>query len=581
MLRSGLLIVCLGLCVATPALSAEPGPEAIQFFESKIRPVLVQSCYECHSEKAKAAGKLQAGLLLDTRAGSLKGGESGPAVIPGDLEKSLLLVAIRHESFEMPPKSKLSNEVIADFEKWIKTGAADPRDGAAVVETATIDIASGKKFWSFQPLQKPELPAVQNKAWGQNEIDAYILSKLEAKGIAPNEAASRRVLIRRLYFDIWGLPPEPAEVDSFVNDPDPNAYATLVERLFASERFGERWARHWLDLARFAESNGYAFDLDRPNSYHYRDFVIKAFNQDMPYDEFIRLQIAGDLLKGNDEMAQAATGFLASGTFTSQQTAKERERSRYEQLDDVIATIGTATLGLTIGCARCHDHKFDPLPTHDYYRLAASFADTGFQDFQYDRQPEKYKAEKAAFDAEHKPFVDARLAYEKETLPGKLAEWLVNRPTENVQPKLSDWQHAGPFPAENFDKAYDQAFPPEKKVDLAQTFLDDKVKWVPRPEWTDGTVHNTLTGDNSANYLFRTIEIPTAGPLEISLGRDDAIRVWLNGKPVLNQKVTGAAAPDQDKVTLALTAGRNELLVKIVNAGGPTGFYFKALPTGP
>jgi len=213
--------------------------------------------------------------------------------------------------------------------------------------------------------------------------------------------------------------------------------------------------------------------------------------------------------------------------------------------------------------------------------LIAAFAETGFQDYQFDRQPEKYQREKAAFDAGHKPFLDARTAYEKDILPGKLAEWLQTRPEDTVQPKLSEWHHAGPFPAENFDKAYDQAFPPEKKVDLAQTFLDDKVKWVPRPEWKDETVHNTLTGDNSANYLFRTIDAAAAGPLEISLGRDDAIRVWLNGKQVLAQKVMGGAAPDQDKVKLALKAGRNELLLKIVNGAGPSGFYFKALPAAP
>ena len=531
--------------------------------------------------KAKAAGKLQGELRLDTRAGIRKGGESGPAVVPGDPEKSLLLKAIRHESFEMPPKSKLPANVIANFEKWVKTGAADPRDGTATVLAPEVDIVVGRKFWSFQPLKDAVVPKVMNGAWCRNYVDRFVLAKLEAKEISPNAAATRRVLIRRLYFDVWGLPPEPAAVEAFVNDDDLKAYEKLVDRLLESEHYGERWARHWLDLARFAESNGYAFDKDRPAAYHYRDFVIKALNQDMPYDEFIRLQFAGDLLKGNDYMGQSATGFLASGTFTSQQTQKERERSRYEQLDDLIATVGTATLGLTLGCARCHDHKFDPVPSYDYYRLIASFAETGFQDFQFDRQPEIYKRDKAEFDTQHKPFVDARLAYEKETLPRKLAEWLVNRPMEIVQPTLSDWQHAGPFAAETFDKAYAEAFPPEKKVDLTNTFQEGKLKWVPRPEWKDGVVHNTLAGDNSANYLFRTIEAAIAGPLEISLGRDDAIRVWLNGKSVLAQKVTGGAAADQAKVKLALKAGRNELLIKIVNASGPSGFYFQMLPSGP
>jgi len=297
-------------------MAAEPAPEAIQFFETRIRPVLAESCYKCHSQKAQADGKLEGGLMLDTRAGTHKGGESGPAVVPGDLEKSLLIKAIRHESFEMPPKSKLAPNVIADFEKWIRDGAADPREGTAKVETSQIDIEQGRKHWAFQPLANSGIPQVQDQSWVKNEIDRFILSRLEQQGITPNANASRRVLIRRLYFDICGLPPDPAEVESFVNDPDPDAYNQLVDRLLASGHFGERWARHWLDLARFAESNGYAFDLDRPAAYHYRDFVIKAFNEDMPYDEFIRLQMAGDLLGGNDYMAQAATGFLASGPFT-------------------------------------------------------------------------------------------------------------------------------------------------------------------------------------------------------------------------------------------------------------------------
>ena len=202
---------------------------------------------------------------------------------------------------------------------------------------------------------------MKNDAWVRNEVDRFILARLEAKGLKPNDAASRRTLIRRVYFDLWGLPPTPADVEAFVNDSSPDAYEHLIDRLLDGQHYGERWARHWLDLARFAESNGYAFDKDRPAAYHYRDFVIKALNEDMPYDRFVRLQIAGDQIEPKDYMAQAATGFLAAGPFTSQQTQKERERSRYEQLDDVVGTIGTSMLGLTIGCARCHDHKFDPL----------------------------------------------------------------------------------------------------------------------------------------------------------------------------------------------------------------------------
>jgi len=560
----------------------QPSKAGIQFFESKIRPVLVSECYGCHSASAKKNNKLEGELLLDTRAAMLKGGDTGPSIVPGDVGKSLLIAAIRHELFEMPPKNKLSKQVISDFEKWIKMGAPDPRDGEALdIAKSKIDVGKGREFWSFKPLDQSPPPISKNKNWGKTPVDQYILTKQESLGIAANQLADRQTLIRRVYFDLWGLPPESKEVEAFVNDASPGAYEKLIDRLLAGEHYGERWARHWLDVSRFAESNGYAFDRDRPAAYHFRDFVIKALNEDMPYDKFIRLQIAGDQLGPTDYMSQAATGFLAAGPFTSQQTQKERERSRYEQLDDLIHTVGTATLGLTLGCARCHDHKFDPISSNDYYRMIAAFAETGFQDYQHDRSPEKYKTEKAAFDITHKPFVDARLKYEKEQLPAKLATWLETKSTEAVQPKLSDWHTVGPFKSANFEQAFNQQFEPEKKVDLAATYSEGKLKWTPQPTWTDGKIHNTFVGDNSANYLFRTITVPTASPLDISLGRDDAIKVWLNGKSVLSKKVMGGVAADQDKVKLTLTAGENKLLVKIVNAAGPSGFYFKAKDTTP
>ena len=577
---SAILFMLAVAVLLLPIQAEEPTAEGLKFFESKIRPVLVQRCYQCHSEEAAAKDKLEGELLLDTREAARRGGESGPAVVPSDAKASLLIEAIRHESLKMPPDTKLEAQVIADFEKWIEMGAPDPRDGKAVeLSKAEIDIEAGRKFWAFQPLQDVEPPSVKQHEWVRNDIDRLILAKLEAKNLSPNETADRRTLIRRVYFDLWGLPPAPEEVDAFVADESPDAYEKLVDHLLAGEHFGERWARHWLDLARFAESNGYAFDKDRPGAYHYRDFVIKAFNEDMPYDRFVQLQIAGDQMEPDDYMAQAATGFLAAGPFTSQQTQKERERSRYEQLDDIVGTIGTSMLGLTIGCARCHDHKFDPLPSHDYYRFTSCFAETGFQDFDHDPEPAKTKAAKDKFDADHKPLVDARARYEKEQLPQRLDSWLASMQEPPAREKLSDWHVIGPFAAADFKAAFNQAFPPEKKVDLSKEY--DGRKWQAQPSWHDGKVHNTLKGDNSANYLYRTIAVSQKGPLEISLGRDDAIKVWLNGKSVLAKEVTGAAAADQDKVTLQLNAGKNELLVKIVNASGPSGFYFSTRPSIP
>jgi cytochrome c553 len=587
-----ILVLTLLLLVSTGASGADkakpvakpiakPTAEQLQFFETKIRPVLVASCYKCHSrEKNKSKGDFQ----LDTREGLLKGGETGPVIVPGNAKASLFMRAIRHESefLEMPPKSKLPANVIADFDKWIAMGAPDPRDGKAVViEKPTIDFEKGRAFWSFQPLKQVSPPQVKNKTWSKTPVDQFILKRLEAAGLSPNPEASRVTLIRRVYFSLWGLPPTPAQVKAFVEDKSPDAYEKMVDQLLAGQHYGERWARHWLDLARFAESNGYAFDKDRNAAYHYRDFVIKALNQDMPYDEFIQLQIAGDQIKPGDYMAHAATGFLASGPFTSQQTQKERERSRYEQLDDIIATLGTATLGLTMGCARCHDHKYDPIAMDDYYRIAASFAEVGFDDFKYDRQPEVYKKAKAVYDAAHKPLVTARAAYEKDKLPAQLDAWLKDRPVDVIKPKLSEWQVVGPLKGANFDKAYDTAFGPERKVELTKPVGKDKLKWKLQPTWADGNILNVLTGENSANYLYRTIEVPTKGPLEISVGYDDAVRVYLNRRQVLAKKVMGGVSADQSKIKLNLNAGRNELVIKVINASGPSGFYFKVLDGGP
>ena len=372
--------------------------------------------------------------------------------------------ALKHENdLEMPPKKKLSAQIVADFAKWIQMGAPDPRDGKHVeLAKPTIDFEKARQFWSFQPLQPGKLPQPQSKDWSRNDVDRYVAFAQEERGIKPVAPASRQILIRRLYYGLLGLPPTQTQVEDFQNDKSADAYNKLVDSLLKSEHYGERWARHWLDLARFAESNGYAFDKDRAAAFHYRDFVIKALNSDMPYDEFTRLQIAGDLLRPNDYMGISATGFLVAGPFTTQQTAKERERSRYEQLDDMIGTLGTTMLGLTIGCARCHDHKYDPLPSQDYYRMISSFAEVGFQDFGLDEHPEVYRKEKADFDKLHQPLVTARATYEKEKLPTLLANWIKNRPATAEPPTMSPWQWIGPFTAADFNKAYDQNFGPEK-----------------------------------------------------------------------------------------------------------------------
>ncbi len=405
---------------ATPTPAPAPAPAdaaGLAFFEEKIRPVLAEKCYECHS----AAKKVKAKLHLDSREGVLAGGETGPAIVAGDPDKSLLIKAIswHDEDLKMPPKVQLPATVVANFTAWVKRGAPDPRTGGAT--SKTIDLAKAREHWSYRPLAKPTAPAVKNQAWPRGDIDRFILAQLEQAKLSPAAPAERRVLIRRLHAVLTGLPPAPDEVDAFVADASPDATAKLVDRLLASQGFGERWARHWLDVARFAESHGYEQDYDRPFAYHYRDFVIKAFNDDLPYTTFVSWQLAGDELAGDDTEALKATGFIAAGVWPTQITKNEVEKSRYDALDDMVGTTFTAMLGTTVACARCHDHKFDPITQRDYYRLLATFTTTIRSEVERDVTSAGFDAKLTAFASEHAPFDQALRSYEQDELPKRFA----------------------------------------------------------------------------------------------------------------------------------------------------------------
>jgi hypothetical protein len=432
-------VVVLGpLCLQTAAAAPVPDARALLLFESKVRPVLVKECYRCHSTEAARNKKLRGGLHLDTREGIRKGGDSGPAVVPGDPKKSLLLSALHHDGkiAKMPPRGKLSEEVIADLTTWIALGAADPRDGTELPSKRFIDIAEGKRFWSFRPLVATLPPVVADSSWARHPIDRFILAGLEAKHLTPSRPLSRERLLRRMTFDLTGLPPTPEELDAFVRDTSPDGLDRVLTRLLDSQRYGERWGRHWLDVARFAESGGYEFDGDRPGAYHYRDFVIEAMNRDMPFDEFVRLQLAGDELRPNDFFATSATGFLVAGPYPGQTTAKTLEPIRYDHLDDMIATTASAFLGLTLGCARCHEHKYDPIPQQDYYRLIATLSRTDSMARPMDPHPEVYRQAKAAFDAAHAPLAQALAKFENESLPGRFSAWLA---AEKAKPPAAWW----------------------------------------------------------------------------------------------------------------------------------------------
>ncbi len=413
----------MGLCLLPIWASAQDGDkQGIAFFENKIRPVLAGQCYSCHAASAK---KVKGGLYLDSKEGMLRGGDSGPALVPGKANESLLIKALKHDGdTKMPPKmARLDEQIIADFVWWIDMGAPDPRTSSVAIAKKGIDIEKGRSFWAFQPLAVHAPPQVKDTAWGRTPIDRFILAKLEEKKLAPNAPLARERLIRRVYFDLLGLPPTPEQVNAFVLDKAPDAYDKLVDRLLQSEHMGERWGRHWLDLVRFAESGGYEFDKDRPSAYHYRDFVIKALNQDMPFDQFVRWQIAGDHLAPGNLLAASATGFLVAGPYPGQTTAKTLQLIRYNHLDDMISTLGSSMLGLSVGCARCHAHKYDPIPQEDYYRLIASLSRTDSTVVKIDTDADGFARAKAEFDRAHAPLVKARADFEAQELLKHLRAW--------------------------------------------------------------------------------------------------------------------------------------------------------------
>ena len=382
------IVTLLGTAAASLASEQVPAKDIV-FFEKKIRPVLVAQCYECHSAEAVTRGKLKGMLTVDTRAGLLKGGDSGPAIVPGKPGESLLLKALRHDASvsAMPPKEKLSAAVIADFEAWIAAGAADPRDGPAAVVKRGLSVEEGRKFWSFVPPQRVTPPTVKHADWARDDVDRFVLAKLEEQKIEPLGDTEPHLLLRRLSFDLLGLPPSPEEVAEFVNgwnaanaqlEQQQSWLSQTVDRLLSRRQFAERWGRHWLDVARYADSNGRDRNVYFYHAWRYRDYVIESFHRDKPFDQFLREQIAGDLLpfaspEQRDEQ-RIATGFLALGAKAFEEI--KPEVFRMDVIDEQIELVSRGVLGLSVGCARCHDHKFDPIPTADYYALAGIFRST-------------------------------------------------------------------------------------------------------------------------------------------------------------------------------------------------------------
>jgi hypothetical protein len=383
-LLTTLAAVSLPAVVRAAPTSPANDPAGVEFFEKRVRPVLVQQCYKCH---ASTSEKVKGSLLLDTRQNTLQGGETGPAVVPGHPEKSLLIEAIKYanDDMQMPPKNRLSANVVADLTKWVQMGAPWPQGkaivaapaAAAVNYTANYDHLR-KEHWAWQPVKDSPAPTVKDANWARNDIDRYVLARLEEKGLKPVVDADKLTLIRRVTFDLTGLPPTPEEVSSFLADSSPDAYSKRVDKLLTSRTFGERWGRHWLDIARYGESTGSSRNVPYNFAWRYRDYVIDSFNRDKPYNRFVSEQIAGDLMpfhtpqEHNDQLI--ATGFLAMGVKDLNE--RDHVKTTMDNVDEQIDVTTRSVMALTVACARCHDHKFDPIPQVDYYSLAGIFKST-------------------------------------------------------------------------------------------------------------------------------------------------------------------------------------------------------------
>ena len=379
---------------------------SLEFFEKQVRPLLAARCYECHSGKTKEP---KGGLRLDSRSAAIQGGDTGPAVVPGDPAKSLLVDAVNYgDLYEMPPKSKLADAEIAVLTKWVDLGAPWPKEDVAAAATnkSEFDLAGRKdSHWCWQPVKSSAPPQVRDAAWPQSPSDFFVLARLEAAGLSPAPDADRRTLIRRLYFDLIGLPPTPAEVGAFVADDSPQALEREVDRLLDSPHFGERWGRHWLDLVRYAESRGHEFDYNIPNAYQYRDYVIRAFNADLPYDQFVVEHVAGDLLDAprrhperdfNESVLGTGFWFLNEWVHSPVDIRKD-ETDRFDNMVDVF---GKTFLGLTIGCARCHDHKFDAISQRDYYALFGYLQSSAYRQVRFESLDQNRRLAKQLADLE-------------------------------------------------------------------------------------------------------------------------------------------------------------------------------------
>lgn len=589
--RGTFLIASLSIAaVALLATGSLPACADSINFSRDVRPILSDKCFACHGPEAASR---KAGFRLDQRESAVGAAESGMTPItPGDPDASEVIARITSddESIRMPPTNShksLTPEEIETLRRWIAEGA------------------EWQAHWSFTPPVKHDPPAVAHEHWPRETLDKFILARLEREKLAPAVEADRVTLLRRVTLDLTGLPPTPAEVDDFLADNRPDAYERAVDRLLASPRFGEHMARFWLDAARYGDTHGLHLDNYR-EMWPYRDWVVRAFNRNLPFNEFIVEQLAGDLLPSPTDEQLIATGFNRCHVSTNEGGVIPEE-VYVTAVVDRVETFGTVMLGLTVGCTRCHDHKYDPLTQGDFYSLFAYFNSLDGNEMDGNREdpapviraplPEQ-TARLAELDQQIAA-AETRLAADWPELDAQQAAW-ERQFVSAVEPEnvggsgspppdaiaanskdylaVSEWHWVGPFSdPERYLKSKKHGPEGAEPVDLADKFklaTGEEVGWVRKPEWVDGQVHNDLPGDPAANFLFRTITVGKPQDLEISLGSDDGIRVYLNNELLLQRDDSRSAAADQEKLVLKLQRGENRLLVKILNFSGQSGFYF-------
>ncbi len=536
-LLPALLLVILSLSHVLAEEKA-PTPEQTRFFESKVRPVLVEQCIKCHGPD-----KQKAGLRLDSREAVETGGDSGPIVVAGKPDESLLIQALRYEEDgpKMPPSKRLPAEQVEVLTQWVQQGAHWPVETASAPASTIrrgpmVITDNDRAHWAFQPIQRGQLPHVNNPAWATNPVDAFVLAKLDAKGLTANPPASKVALIRRATYDLTGLPPTPQEVDAFVADTSPKAYEALIDRLLASPRYGEKWARHWLDLVRYAETNSYERDNPKPSAWRYRDYVIRAFNDDKPYDRFIREQLAGDELPDKTNDSVIATGYYRLGIWDDEPT--DRDQARFDGLDDLVATTGQVFLGLTIDCARCHDHKIDPIPQKDYYKLVSFFNNTN--------------SFRNGGPTDEVPYVEPgrELAYQERVRELELQKNEVREAIAEIEDEFRKGYQAG------------EKLPKGDIEELRYRFYRDT--WTTLPEFDalkpedSGELPQGLfdlkprTRDISFGFVFEgTLVVPEEGQYTFTLDSDDGSRLTLGGNIIATDDgIHGLGDPKSAKVTL-------------------------------